>query len=44
MVSQKYYTSRMMNRGENLIQECTIVTVSVSENISNKAMRLLLRE
>jgi len=44
MVSQKSYTSRMMTRAENLLQECTILAISVSENISNKAMRLTLRE
>lgn len=44
VVSQKNYTSRMTNRAENLLQECTIVTINVSENISSKAMGLLLRE
>lgn len=44
MLSQKNYTSRMTNRAENLLQECTIITVNMSENISRKAMGLLLRE
>lgn len=43
MVTQKNYTSRMTNRAENLLQEYTIVTMSVS-NISSKSMELLLRE
>lgn len=44
MVSQKYYTSRMMNRAENELQECTIVGINVSEHISGKSMGLLLKE
>lgn len=44
VVSQKYYTSRMTNRAENELQECTIVAINVSEHISGKSMGLLLRE
>lgn len=44
MVSQKYYTSRMTDRAESELQECTIVAINVSEHFSGKSMGLLMRE